>query len=87
MRVPSVTREGFGYDPVRGELWFAGETAEAVLLELEARRRELAAEASDLETACGCRRAGGGRGGGAGAGGRSCVRRSPDELAAADDRP
>ena len=32
--------------PTRGELWFAGETAEAVLLELEARRRELAAEAA-----------------------------------------
>ena len=31
------------------ELWFAGETAEAVLLELEARRRELAARAADLE--------------------------------------
>ena len=25
--VPAVTREGFGYDPQRGELWFAGETA------------------------------------------------------------
>ena len=49
-QVPSVTREGFGYDPARGELWFAGETAEAVLLELEARRRDLAAEADDLET-------------------------------------
>jgi chromosome segregation protein len=47
--VPSVTHEGFGYDPARGELWFAGETAEAVLLELEARRRGLAAEAADLE--------------------------------------
>jgi chromosome segregation protein len=46
--VPSVTREGFGYDPKRGELWFAGETAEAVLLELEARRRSLTAEAADL---------------------------------------
>ena len=46
--VPSVTREGFGYDPVRRELWFAGETAEAVLLELEARRREVAAQAADL---------------------------------------
>ena len=34
--VPAVTPEGFGYDPQRGELWFAGETAEAVLLELEA---------------------------------------------------
>jgi chromosome segregation protein len=49
-RVPSVTVEGFGYDPERGELWFAGETAEAVLLELEARRRELAAEAVQLES-------------------------------------
>jgi chromosome segregation protein len=48
-RVPSVTPEGFGYDPERGELWFVGETAEAVLLELEARRREVAAEAAELE--------------------------------------
>jgi chromosome segregation protein len=47
-RVPSVTREGFGYDPRRGELWFAGETAEAVMLELEARRRSLEAEAVEL---------------------------------------
>jgi chromosome segregation protein len=46
--VPSVTREGYGYDPQRGELWFAGETAEAVLLELEARRVALAAEANQL---------------------------------------
>jgi chromosome segregation protein len=46
--VPSVTREGYGYDPQRGELWFAGETAEAVLLELEARRASLAAEAKEL---------------------------------------
>ncbi len=46
--VPAVTAEGFGYDPQRGELWFAGETAEAVLLELEARRRALAAELDDL---------------------------------------
>ena len=36
--VPAVTKEGIGWDPGRGELWFAGETAEAVLLELEARR-------------------------------------------------
>jgi chromosome segregation protein len=43
--VPSVTRDGFGYDPQRGELWFAGETAEAVLLELDARRSALAEEA------------------------------------------
>ena len=46
--VPSVTPEGFGYDPARRELWFAGETAEAVLLELEARRREVAAQSADL---------------------------------------
>ena len=40
----SVTREGFAYDPERGELWYAGEAAEAVLLELEARRRALESE-------------------------------------------
>jgi len=48
VRVPSVTSEGFGYDPERGELWFAGETAEAVMLELVARRRELEVQAADL---------------------------------------
>src|SRR5919197_545785 len=47
--VPAVTPEGFGYDPERGELWFAGETAEAVWLELEARRRALAMEVEELE--------------------------------------
>jgi chromosome segregation protein len=47
--VPAVTPEGFGYDPQRGELWFAGETAEAVWLELEARRRALAADVDELE--------------------------------------
>ena len=47
--VPAVTREGFGWDPERGELWFAGETAEAVWLELEARRRGLAADVEELE--------------------------------------
>jgi chromosome segregation protein len=46
--VPAVTREGFGYDPQRGELWFAGETAEAVLLEVDARRRELEVETTRL---------------------------------------
>ncbi len=48
-QVPAVTPEGFGYDPQRGELWFAGETAEAVWLELEARRRLLATEADELD--------------------------------------
>src|SRR5439155_5886989 len=47
--VPAVTPEGFGWDPQRGELWFAGETAEAVWLELEARRRALATEVAELE--------------------------------------
>ncbi len=51
--VPAVTPEGYGFDPRRGELWFTGETAEAVLLELEARRRSLAAEADELERAAG----------------------------------
>jgi chromosome segregation protein len=45
---PSVTEDGLGWDPHRGELWFAGEAAEAVLLELDTRRRELAAEADEL---------------------------------------
>jgi chromosome segregation protein len=48
-QVTAVTPEGFGYDPQRGELWFSGETAEAVWLELEARRRALAAEADELD--------------------------------------
>jgi chromosome segregation protein len=47
-RVPAVTCEGFGYDPASGELWFVGETAETVLLELDARRRALADEAKGL---------------------------------------
>jgi chromosome segregation protein len=45
---PAVTAEGIGWDPHRGELWFAGETAEVVLLELEASRRSLAAEVDEL---------------------------------------
>ena len=44
-----VTREGHCYDADRGELWFAGETAEAVLLQLDARRRALVREAAELE--------------------------------------
>ena len=44
-----MTVEGFGFDPQRGELWFAGEAAEAVLLELETRRRALAAEVEELQ--------------------------------------
>ncbi|HEY5295050.1 MAG TPA: AAA family ATPase, partial [Gaiellaceae bacterium] len=47
-KVPAVTADGIGWDPVRGELWFAGETAEAVLLELDARQRELHAESEQL---------------------------------------
>jgi chromosome segregation protein len=47
-RVPAVTVDGIGWDPGRGELWFAGETAEALLLELEARRRRLAVEVDEL---------------------------------------
>ena len=46
--VPAVTEDGIGWDPARGELWFAGETAEAVLLELDARRRELRRELERL---------------------------------------
>ena len=46
--VPAVTPEGYGYDPQRGELWFVGETAEALLLELQARRRALAEELERL---------------------------------------
>src|SRR5204863_426641 len=42
---PSVTTKGEFYDPGQGEISFAGETAEAVLLELEARHRSLLAEA------------------------------------------
>jgi chromosome segregation protein len=45
----AVTREGLGYDPERREVWFAGEAAEAILLELEARRRALADEVRELE--------------------------------------
>jgi chromosome segregation protein len=44
-----VTREGHCFDAERGELWFAGETAEAVLLQLDARRRALAEEVEELE--------------------------------------
>ena len=47
-QVPAVTRDGIGWDPRRGELWFAGETAEAMLLELDARRRTLEAEVAEL---------------------------------------
>jgi chromosome segregation protein len=47
-RVAAVTREGYGFDPASGELWFAGETAEAVLLELESRRAALAEESKTL---------------------------------------
>jgi len=45
---PSVTLDGHYYDPERGVLSFTGDTAEAVLLELEAQRRRLVDEAADL---------------------------------------
>jgi chromosome segregation protein len=45
---PAVTAEGHGFDPDRGELWYAGETAEALLLELQTRRKALAAEGEEL---------------------------------------
>ena len=45
----SVTRDGIAFDPERRELWFTGEAADAVLLELEARRRALVAEIGVLE--------------------------------------
>src|SRR5919198_4108368 len=40
----AATRDGYAYDPERGELRFAGEPAEALVLELEARRKALAEE-------------------------------------------
>jgi chromosome segregation protein len=46
-----VTRDGHGFAPERGELWFAGETAESVLLELEGRRQRLEQEVAELEAA------------------------------------
>lgn len=48
-----VTEAGHGYDADRGELWFAGAAAEAVLLELDARRRALAALVTQLEAQIG----------------------------------
>ena len=45
---PAVTVEGHSYDPGRGVLTFTGDTAEAVLLELEAQRRRLLDEAAEL---------------------------------------
>jgi len=44
----AVTREGIGWDPRRGELWFVGEAAEALQLELDAQHRRLQAEAREL---------------------------------------
>jgi chromosome segregation protein len=46
--VPAVTQDGIGWDPQRRELWFAGETAEAVLLELDARRRSMGEEIEQM---------------------------------------
>jgi chromosome segregation protein len=44
----AVTRDGHGFDPARGELWFAGVAAESVMIELHARQRALAAEGRRL---------------------------------------
>jgi chromosome segregation protein len=49
----AVTVEGHGYDPGRGELWFAGVAAERVMIELHARRRALATETEALRAAAG----------------------------------
>jgi chromosome segregation protein len=46
--VRAVTVEGIGYDPGHGELWFVGEAAEAIQLELEAQFRLLQSQARDL---------------------------------------
>ena len=43
-----VTLEGHGYDAARGELWFAGGATEALMLELEVRRRTLQSEVEQL---------------------------------------
>jgi chromosome segregation protein len=40
----AATRDGYAYDPARGELRFAGEPAEALVLELEARWKTVAEE-------------------------------------------
>src|SRR5262249_11281124 len=48
---PAVAGEGVGWEPpsAGGRVGFGGETAGALLLELEARRRALAAELAELE--------------------------------------
>ena len=43
-----ITPDGEGYDADRGDVWLAGETGEAVLLELDSRRRALTDEAEEL---------------------------------------
>ena len=43
-----VTLEGHGYDASRGELWFSGSATEALMLELESRRRSLEGEVARL---------------------------------------
>ena len=73
-QVPAVTADGIGWDPARGELWFAGETAEALLLELEATRREHAAALVRLEEAAAASRGCGNRRGWERAGGDGRLR-------------
>ncbi len=70
-----ITLEGHGYDADRGELWFAGETAEALMLEMDARRRALADEADELAARAEAAAGAGGRGCHAGGRGRGGLRR------------
>ena len=43
-----VTLEGHGFDASRGELWFSGSATEALMLELDSRRRSLESEVARL---------------------------------------
>ena len=70
-----VTQAGHGYDADRGELWFAGTTAEAILLELDARRRTLADEVVELDARAGAAAAAADEAAAAGGDGRGGVRR------------
>jgi chromosome segregation protein len=47
----AATRDGYAFDPARGELRFVGEPAEALVLELEARRKRFGEEVGEAERA------------------------------------